>query len=62
MDDIETVSEFGTQIHLACPNRYADIYYTLDGSLPTRHFGSVQVNNHVKKKEKQVFNYLNLEI
>ncbi len=62
IEDIDILSPFGTQIHLTCPNRYANIYYTLDGSLPTRHFDNVHVNNKKKKKRKTVFYYLNLGI
>jgi len=49
-EDIDVTSDLGTQVHLTCPNRYASIYYTLDGSLPTRHFNNVQVNNNEKKE------------
>ncbi len=48
--EIDTVSQFGTQIYLTCPNRYANIYYTLDGSMPTRHFDNVKVNNNNRTK------------
>jgi hypothetical protein len=29
-----------------------DIYYTLDGSIPTRHFDNVQVNNNEKDRDE----------
>ncbi|CAF0725929.1 unnamed protein product [Rotaria sordida] len=41
VEDIDTASQFGTQIHLFCPDRNADIFYTLDGSPPTRFFDNV---------------------
>ncbi len=49
--EIDTVSQFGTKIYLTCPNRYANIYYTLDGSMPTRHFDNVKVNNNNNRKK-----------
>lgn len=49
VEDIDILSPFGTQVHLLCPNRLASIYYTLDGSVPTRQFAHVQVNNNEKK-------------
>jgi len=54
-EDIDVTSDLGTQVHLTCPNRYASIYYTLDGSLPTRHFDNVHVNNNEKKKKRHSF-------
>ena len=35
--DIETVSDYDTQIELSCANSNAAIHYTLDGSIPTKH-------------------------
>ncbi|CAF2859080.1 unnamed protein product, partial [Rotaria sp. Silwood2] len=41
LEDIDPRSEYNTQIHLSCPDRNATIFYTLDGSPPTRHFDNV---------------------
>lgn len=43
VEDIEPISDYGKRVHLFCPNRSADIYYTLSGSIPTRHFDDVHV-------------------
>ena len=58
MDHIYALSEFDTQIRLFCPRRDAEIYYTLDGSVPTRHDNPNHVNN-TKSKEKSslLFNF-----
>ncbi len=51
VEDIEPVSRLNTQIHLDYPNhRNAYIYYTLNGSVPTRHDHNVHVNNNKRKK------------
>ncbi|UJR33950.1 hypothetical protein I4U23_021368 [Adineta vaga] len=36
-EDIDTLSSKGARVHLTCPNRYANIFYTLDGKTPTQH-------------------------
>ncbi|CAF3224711.1 unnamed protein product [Rotaria sp. Silwood2] len=41
IEEIDIVSQYGTQVHLQCPNQDAIIYYTLDGTLPTRHYKNV---------------------
>ncbi|CAF1275038.1 unnamed protein product [Rotaria magnacalcarata] len=41
LETIDTVSDFGKQIHFDCPNRNAILYYTLDGSTPTRRYENV---------------------
>ncbi|CAF4832449.1 unnamed protein product [Rotaria sp. Silwood1] len=41
VEDIEPTSEFGSQIHLFCPDRNAIMFYTLDGLPPTRHYDNV---------------------
>ncbi len=45
----------GTQVNLICPNRNANVYYTLDGSSPTRRYDHVKVNNESKEKKTWVF-------
>jgi len=49
IEEIDTLSQYGTQVHLKCSNQDATIFYTLDGSLPTRHYNSVQVKNKFLK-------------
>ena len=53
IEDIDTVSQYGIEVHLKCANQDATIFYTLDGTLPTRHFDNV----HVTKKELEFFNF-----
>ncbi|CAF4237631.1 unnamed protein product [Rotaria socialis] len=45
IEDIDIVSQYGTQIHLKCPSQEATVYYTLDGSIPTRPFKNVHTYN-----------------
>lgn len=49
VDEMEPVSEFGKQVYLVSPNRSANIFYTIDGSMPTRHFDSVRVRDLMSK-------------
>ncbi len=46
IEEIDTLSPYGTQVHLKCSNQDATIFYTLDGTLPTRRYDNV----HVDKK------------
>lgn len=43
LEDIETVSQYGTRIRVKCPDEDATIFYTLDGTLPTRRYQNVHV-------------------
>jgi hypothetical protein len=43
IEEIDTVSQYGTQVHLKCVNQDATIFYTLDGTLPTRRYDNVHV-------------------
>lgn len=45
IEDIDIVSQYGTKVHLQCADNDANIYYTLDGSIPTRPYKDVLVNN-----------------
>ncbi len=45
IEEIDTVSQFGTQVHLKCANPDATIFYTLNGALPTRRYDNVYVKN-----------------
>ncbi len=45
IEEIDTVSQYGTQVHLKCSSEDATIFYTLDGTLPTRHYDNVNVKN-----------------
>ena len=58
MDHIYALSEFDTQIRLFCPRRDAKIYYTLGGSVPTRHDDNTHVKNTKSKKTSPfLFNF-----
>ena len=58
IEEFDPVSEFNTPIQLACPkHRNATIYYTLDGSLPTRHYDNVQVNNNKRNNTQNCLLY-----
>jgi hypothetical protein len=46
---IDITSAYGTQVHLDCPNRNANIYYTFDGSHPKRFDNKIYVNNNEKQ-------------
>ncbi|CAF1293197.1 unnamed protein product [Rotaria sordida] len=48
IEEIDIVSQYGTQVHLQCSNPDAIIYYTLDGTLPTRHYKNVYTYNSNK--------------
>lgn len=43
IEEIDTVSPYGTQVHLKCPSQDATIFYTLDGTVPTRRYDNVHV-------------------
>ncbi|CAF4238180.1 unnamed protein product, partial [Adineta steineri] len=45
MEEIDTLSQFKTRVHLKYPNQDGIIYYTLDGTLPTRHHDNVHIYN-----------------
>jgi len=45
MEEIDTVTQYGTQVHLKASNQDATIFYTLDGTLPTRRYDNVHVKN-----------------
>ncbi|CAF3704714.1 unnamed protein product [Rotaria sp. Silwood1] len=41
IEELDIASQYGTKVHLQGPNQDATIYYTLDGTLPTRHYKNV---------------------
>ncbi|CAF0883109.1 unnamed protein product [Adineta steineri] len=41
IEDIDSSCPAGTQVHLVCPNRNANMHYTTDGSPPTRFSDAV---------------------
>lgn len=43
IEEIDVVSQYGTKVHLQCASQDATIFYTLDGTLPTRRFPNVLV-------------------
>ncbi len=43
IEEIEALSPYGMQVHLKCAHQDATIFYTLDGTLPTQRYDSVQV-------------------
>ncbi|CAF3616975.1 unnamed protein product [Adineta steineri] len=45
IEEIDTLSQFKTRVHLKYPNQDGLIYYTLDGTLPTRHHDNVHIYN-----------------
>lgn len=46
IEEIDTLSQYGTQVHLKCSSQDATIFYTLDGSLPTLRYDYVHVNEN----------------
>ncbi len=46
IEEIDTLSQFRTQVHLKCSNRDGVMFYTLDGTVPTRRYDNV----HVRKQ------------
>ena len=47
-ETITDISPFDMQVHLNCENhRNADIYYTMDGSIPTRPDNHIRVNEEL---------------
>ncbi|UJR13408.1 hypothetical protein I4U23_000423 [Adineta vaga] len=45
IEEIETLSPFQTQVHFRCSTSDMKIFYTLDGTLPTRHYDNVHIYN-----------------
>lgn len=43
LEDINPVSPYATRVHLQCADQGATIFYTLDGTLPTRRYPNVYV-------------------
>ncbi|CAF0920401.1 unnamed protein product [Adineta ricciae] len=45
IEEIDTLTQYRAQVHLKCQNSDARILYTLDGTLPTRHYDTVHIYN-----------------